>query len=114
MALVRPALAALGAVPTREVEALAHGAPVRVAGRVEVVQRPGTAKGIAFVSLEDEHGLVNLVLYPAVYARHRDVLRRAGVVVADGRVQHDHGAVHVVATGLAGLAGMTDGRRDGR
>ncbi len=110
VALVRPALAARGAIPTREVEALPHGAAVRVAGRVEVVQRPGTAKGIAFVSLEDEHGLVNLVLYPQVYARDRDVLRRAAVVVADGRVQHDRGAVHVVATGLAGMAaGLADG-----
>ena len=100
VALLRPHLASLGVVPTTEVGALPHGARVRVAGRVEVVQRPGTAKGIAFASLEDERGLINLVLYPQIYTRDRGVLRGAPVVIAEGRVQHEKGAVHVVVTGL--------------
>jgi len=104
LALLRLHLADLGAVASRDVGALPHGARVRVAGRVEVVQRPGTAKGIAFVSLEDEHGLVNLVLYPGVYEQCRAVLRAAPVVLAEGVVQHERGAVHVVVRELSRAA----------
>ncbi len=99
LALLRPQLASQGIATTRDVGTLPHGARVRVAGRVEVVQRPGTAKGMAFATLADEHGLVNLVIHPQVYPAIRSVLRHAPVVVAEGRVQHAHRVVHVVVTG---------------
>lgn len=78
---------------------------MRVAGRVEVVQRPGTAKGICFVSLEDETGLTNLILHPQTYSACPAVLRHAAVVLAEGLVQQDHGAVHVLVRRLVAWEG---------
>ncbi|MCE7939810.1 MAG: hypothetical protein DYG90_14775, partial [Chloroflexi bacterium CFX6] len=69
------------------------------------VQRPGTAKGMAFATLADEHGLVNLVIHPQVYPVIRSVLRHAPAVVAEGRVQHEHRVVHVVVAGATAAAG---------
>ena len=109
LALLRPYLAEMGAITSAEVGALPHGRRVTVAGRIEVLQRPGTAKGIAFISLADERGLVNLVLYPDVYAAARQVLRAAPVVVAHGAVQHEKGAVHVVVAAVEGFAGRGAG-----
>ncbi len=103
MALVRPHLAELGVTPSSGLAGLPDGQRARVAGRVEVVQRPGPAKGIAFVSVEDEHGLANLLLYPGVYLRYRQVLREAPVVIAEGLVQHEKGALHLIVDKVAGL-----------
>ncbi|MCB0217069.1 MAG: DNA polymerase III subunit alpha [Chloroflexi bacterium] len=103
MARLRPRLAAQGLVSSAELEASPEGARRRVAGRVEIVQRPGTAKGICFVSLEDEFGLVNLVLFPKVYEQHRRLLREAPVLLAEGRVQHEHGSLHLIVQRVLAL-----------
>jgi error-prone DNA polymerase len=103
-ALLRPRLAQQGLVTNAEAIASPEGTDLRVAGRVEIVQRPGTAKGIAFVSLEDETGLINLLCYPKVYAAARRILREAPVVVAEGRVQHEHGAMHLIVRRILDLA----------
>jgi error-prone DNA polymerase len=103
VALARPFLAELGAVLSTTLPALPTGQRVRVAGRVEVIQRPPPAKGIAFVSIEDEEGLVNLLLYPAVYQRFRQVLRGAPILVAEGLVQHEKGALHVIVDQVAAV-----------
>jgi error-prone DNA polymerase len=103
LSLARPYLAELGVVPSHLLGALPTGQRTRVAGRVEVVQRPPPAKGIAFVSIEDEMGLVNLLLYPPVYQRYRQALRGAPVIIAEGVVQHEKGALHLIVDKIAGV-----------
>ena len=77
---------------------------VEVAGLVIVRQRPETARGIVFVSLEDETGIANLVVMPDVYERCRPVVRGSPFLVARGRVERNGQVVNVRVDGLAPLA----------
>jgi error-prone DNA polymerase len=67
-------------------------------------QRPSTAKGITFVTLEDETGVVNLIVRPDVWARHHRVARTAVAMIAHGRLQHEHGVIHVLVSKLDDLS----------
>jgi error-prone DNA polymerase len=107
VALVRPALAERGVLTSAELGELPHGVRAAVAGRLEVLQRPPAAKGIAFASIEDEFGLVNLLFYPDAYQQNRRALRVAPVIIAEGTVQRDHGALHLVTDRVVPVA-MTD------
>jgi error-prone DNA polymerase len=104
MAVVRPALSGGQDRTTREVQRLADRTPVEVAGLVIVRQRPETAHGIVFVSLEDETGITNLVVMPDVYERCRAVLKGSPFLVARGRVERNGQVVNVRVDGLAPLA----------
>ena len=86
-----------------------HGELVRTAGLVLLRQRPSTAKGITFVTLEDETGVINLVLHAAVWQRYREVARAAKVWLVDGRLEKQGQIVHVVA---ARLVDLTSNLRD--
>jgi len=77
----------LGVTPAARLAELANEAPVRVAGLVLLRQRPGTAKGITFVTLEDETGTVNLVVHQHTWDRYYRVARRAPAWIAHGHVQ---------------------------
>jgi error-prone DNA polymerase len=88
----------------RELGRLADRSPVEVAGLVIVRQRPETARGIVFVSLEDETGIANLVVMPDVYERCRPVVRGSPFLVARGRVERSGQVVNVRVDGLAPLA----------
>src|SRR5690606_798923 len=96
-------LRAAGVLATWQVKQAQAGQRVAVAGRVVVRQRPSTAKGIVFVSLEDESGLLDLVIRPDVYAQVRTVLRDQPLVVATGLVQRSGAAVNVLVHSLAPL-----------
>jgi error-prone DNA polymerase len=76
-----------GAVTTADLERLPHKAPVRIAGLVAARQRPGTAKGIVFLLLEDEFGTINLIVPPDVYERHRLLVRSEPLLLATGRLE---------------------------
>ena len=80
-----------------------RGHRVRVAGMVVVRQRPSTAKGIVFLSLEDESGLLDLVVKPPVYPRVREVMHYASLVLAQGVVQRGDGAVSVLVENMVPL-----------
>jgi error-prone DNA polymerase len=72
------------------------GTPVTVAGMVVARQRPATAKGIVFMLLEDEHGVINLIVPPPVVERHRLAVRTSGFVVASGKLEHREGTTNVL------------------
>ena len=72
------------------------GTPVSVAGMVVARQRPATAKGIVFMLLEDEHGVINLIVPPPVVERHRLAVRTSGFVVASGKLEHREGTTNVL------------------
>src|SRR6185312_5228580 len=92
---LRRQLDRLGAVTARGLQALAHGRPVRVGGLVVVRQRPQTAKGFVFCTLEDETGLSNVVLAPSVYAQYRPVVRSAPLLLVEGVVEREGDTVNV-------------------
>ena len=93
---LRDHLAADGVVTAVDLRAVADGIRVRVAGVVTHRQRPPTARGVTFVNLEDETGLVNVVVSPGCWARYSDVVTASALVV-QGRVEAVEGVVNVVA-----------------
>jgi error-prone DNA polymerase len=103
MALLRPTLATRRVRTARELSRLRDRDPVEVAGLVIVRQRPATASGIVFVSLEDETGIANLVLMPDVYERFRPLVRGAPFVIAQGRVERNGQVVNVRVRSLVPL-----------
>jgi error-prone DNA polymerase len=76
-----------GLVMSRDLPALRHGTRVRVGGMVVARQRPGTANGIVFLLLEDEHGTINLIVPAPVYERHRLTVRTEPLVMAEGKLE---------------------------
>ena len=104
--LLRPRLHAGGAVDIGALARLEHGAAVRVGGLVVARQRPGTAKGITFLLLEDEHGTVNVIVSPQIYERERLTVRTEPLVVIEGRLERHAsagGAINIVARDVTRL-----------
>ena len=77
---------------------------IRVAGLVLVRQRPESAKGITFLTLEDETGIANLVVWPALYERFRRVVIGSRLLGCSGHVQREDKVIHVVAESLENLS----------
>ena len=77
---------------------------IEITGLVLVRQRPGSAKGTMFITLEDETGIANLVVWPKVFEAHRRIILSAGMVAASGRVQRDGEVVHLVVCRLTDLS----------
>ncbi len=88
---------------SRHVERMAQGAAVRLAGMVVCRQRPGTAKGVLFLLLEDEFGLMNVIVQPGLYERQRAVLRRDPFLAVRGTLQRRGPTVNVIAQAVAPL-----------
>jgi error-prone DNA polymerase len=86
-----------------ELERAENGDTVAVAGMVVARQRPGTANGIVFMLLEDEHGTVNLVVPPPVYEECRAAVRAAHLVRAKGRLERHEGTTNVVVSAVVEL-----------
>jgi DNA polymerase III alpha subunit len=84
------------------------GARVCVAGLVLVRQRPGTAKGVIFVTLEDETGVCNVVVWASVYEQFRRAVISGRMLRVTGRLQREAGVVHVVAERIEDLSPMLD------
>jgi DNA polymerase III alpha subunit len=84
------------------------GARVAVAGLVLVRQRPGTAKGVVFVTLEDETGVANVVVWAKVFERYRRAVIAARLLRVTGRVQREAGVTHVVAEEIEDISHMLD------
>jgi len=100
MTHLRDELRAAGIVSARELDGVPHGARVRVAGHVIVRQRPGTAKGMCFLTLEDETGTANAFVTPPLYERWRVVLNTSPLLEVAGQLERVDGVTHVRATRL--------------
>ena len=104
--LVRAGLKARGVVSSVDLDDLSHDAHVRVAGLVVARQRPGTAKGVVFLLLEDETGTVNVIVPPRVYEHDRLVVRTEPLVVIDGTLERfasAGGAINVLVRSVVPL-----------
>lgn len=104
MKFLRPRLQQLQAVPAWKLATWPNGKRVSVAGLVLMRQRPSTAKGITFVTLEDETGQVNLIVRPEVWEQHRKVARTAAVMLATGPLQREGQVIHVLVNQLRDLS----------
>ena len=94
---LRPALAARGVVPTAELPRRSHGARVATAGSVVVRQRPGTAKGLLFMTLEDETGMAQAIVSPDLLAENRRLLVGSSGLIVEGILQKRDGTLSVKA-----------------
>ncbi|MEQ8846832.1 error-prone DNA polymerase [Botrimarina sp.] len=96
VAFHRERLDRLGVTPTEQLQDLAGGQRVAVAGLVLLRQRPGTAKGVTFVTLEDETGAANLIIHARTWERYYRTAKRSPAWIAQGELQHAEGVIHLV------------------
>ena len=101
--LWRARLRSQGVLSAAELLARPAGSLVKVAGLVVVRQAPPTAHGHLFITLEDETGLVNLIIRPDLYAQERDTLHNATLLLVEGRLQREGAAVSVLAQSVKAL-----------
>ena len=101
--LARADLAARGAVPIAQLSRCVDGTRVLVGGLVTHRQRPGTAGGVTFLSLEDETGMLNVVCSPGLWVRHRRVARSSAALLIRGRLEIASGVVNLAAEKLEHL-----------
>ncbi|WP_081448339.1 error-prone DNA polymerase [Fulvimarina pelagi] len=90
----------------RSLETLRSGSQVDVSGLVLVRQRPGSAKGVIFITIEDESGTANIIVWPKVFERFRPLVLGARFIRVKGRMQADHGVIHVVAEMIEDLTAL--------
>jgi error-prone DNA polymerase len=100
----REDLAALQARPCASLKGVKNGRSVSVGGLVLVRQRPGTAKGVVFLTLEDESGVANVVVWNDVFEKNRRLVMGASFLVVHGPVQEASGVIHVVAERFTDLS----------
>ncbi len=100
----RPWLQERGLVDSRALATLRRGTTVAVAGQMRVHQAPPTAKGTHFITLEDEYGLMNLIMHSTLYPTYRTVLRESVLIIAVGTVQRrESEVVNIVGTQVFAL-----------
>jgi error-prone DNA polymerase len=97
MAYMREELNRRGVVPVNALDDIEDGAVVRVAGAVIVRQRPGTAKGFVFLTMEDETGMVQAIIRPDLYQQHRAFIVATPVLMVEGPLQKQDGTISVKA-----------------
>ncbi len=105
LSLLRERLTARRITPNAQLMQMKDGARVSVAGLVLVRQRPGTAKGVIFATLEDETGIANIVVWSHVFERFRRTVLAARLLMVRGRLQKQGLVIHVVADDMADLSG---------
>jgi error-prone DNA polymerase len=105
MALRRDELALRGVLRAADLPAAKDGRRVRVAGMVITRQRPGTAKGFVFLTLEDETGISNVIIRPDLFDRERMTVIRQPFLIVDGVLQHQEGVLSVRAERVEGIQG---------
>ncbi|MGH6620271.1 MAG: OB-fold nucleic acid binding domain-containing protein, partial [Alphaproteobacteria bacterium] len=106
--LLRGEMDALGAIPSARLMETPADARVTVAGLVLVRQRPGSAKGVIFVTVEDETGVANIIVWPKAFEKFRRIVLTARLLRVTGRLQREGVVAHIVADKLEDLSGHLD------
>jgi error-prone DNA polymerase len=112
VAFLRADLAARRMVPCQALKTMGNGRRVRLGGLVLVRQKPGSAKGVMFITIEDETDVANLVIWPSLFEQQRRLILSTGMLGVRGRVQREGQVIHVVADELADLTDMLRGLGD--
>lgn len=108
LTLLRHKLRAQRLMSSRDLKERRHGQPARIAGLVVGRQRPGTASGVTFVTLEDEFGMVNVVVWRTLAERQRRELVASQLMRVDGTIETRDGVLHVVAGRLEDISDLLD------
>ena len=106
MSLRRDDMALRGVLRAVDLASARDGRRVRVAGMVITRQRPGTAKGFVFLTLEDETGIANIIVRPDLFARDRLVIIEEPFLIVDGVLQNQDGVTSVRAEQVQGMRGV--------
>ncbi len=109
LAFLRHELRRRRVVPAGELLELEHGTRARACGLVTMRQRPMTANGTIFLTLEDETGCVNAIVWPRVWQRQRATVLHASLVAIDGVMESDGDVWHLIADRLHDYSGLADG-----
>jgi len=109
VALVRQKLELMRALLIADMKRLKDGDQVRVAGLITVRQRPGTAKGVLFMTLEDESGNANLVVWEKLFNTYRKEIVQSRLLMAEGKVQIEGEVIHLVVQRCFNLTGLLNG-----
>jgi error-prone DNA polymerase len=116
VALVREQLDLLRNTPIAELKSRKDGEPIKVAGLITVRQRPGTAKGVLFMTLEDETGAANIVVWEKLFDQYRKEIIQSRLFMVEGQLQVEGEVIHVVAKRCFNLnsllRGLTKGHED--
>lgn len=96
VSFIRNELNSLGIMPTNKLQTGRNGNYVRVAGLVLVRQRPGTAGGICFMTIEDETGFANLVIFENLFEKYRREILQSRLIMVEGKLQREGDVIHVV------------------
>ncbi len=108
LTLLRGAMDGFGVVRNETLVECANGAAVTVAGLVLVRQRPGSANGVIFITLEDESGVANVIVWPDAFARFRKVVLSARLLRIDGTLQREGIVTHVIAKRIVDMSAQLD------
>jgi error-prone DNA polymerase len=100
----RPALRSEGILSAMDLRNCKDGQYVRMAGCVIARQRPRTAKGFIFLSMEDETGIANVIITPDLFERERLLITTSKFILVEGPLQNQDGVIHIKATRLQNLA----------
>lgn len=106
LSFVRDKLSILNVVANSELEQRSDGSYIKVAGLVLVRQRPGTASGICFMTIEDESGVANLVVFEKLFTQFRKEIIRARLLMVEGKIQKEGGVIHVIVSRCYDLSGL--------
>jgi error-prone DNA polymerase len=114
VAFMRPELDNRGYTACDALKPLRNGCRVTVAGLVLVRQKPGSAKGVMFITIEDETDVANLVIWPSLFERQRRLILSASMIACRGKVQREGDVIHVVADVLIDLSDKLRAVGDGQ
>jgi error-prone DNA polymerase len=103
LALLRQKLTAEGYIASDRLRGIPHGRRIRIAGIVTIRQRPGSANGVIFITIEDEVGQANVIVWPRLVEQHLKIVLGARLLGVKGPVQREGEVIHVLAEHLADL-----------
>nr|WP_199078958.1 error-prone DNA polymerase [Pedobacter sp. ASV19] len=106
VSFVRKQLFAGGILTTKELDRWPDGTPVRVAGLILVRQRPGTATGVCFITIEDETGIANLVVFPKLFDKYRKEIIQSKLLMVEGKLQREGEVTHVIVRRVYNMSGL--------
>jgi error-prone DNA polymerase len=104
LAFLRESLRARGYAPCQSIRSARNGSQISIAGLLLVRQMPGSAKGVMFITLEDESANANLIVWPSVFERNRRTILSASMMGCRGKVQHESGVIHLIVEQVSDLS----------
>jgi len=105
-AFLRDSLAERGIIPNEQLRNTPSGRRVSVSGLITVRQRPGSAQGVIFMTIEDETSIANIIVWPNIFERFRSIVLGSRYIAVRGKMQQESGVIHVVAEQLEDLTSL--------